>query len=517
MNIFPDITKLPQMITVKTDDGTETFEGCGTVTSGDIKITVNNGMVLLTADTSAVKRITLRWNFPMPYECRILGDAWERGYGNLEWRGFDRDRVMPWYFSAVCGENIGCFGVKTLPDALCYFSCDRKGITLVCDTCSGSSGVILRGKTVTCAEIVCTEYKGDVSDALSDFAGRLVKRSVMPDKPVYGFNNWYYAYGNSSDEEIIENTKQLARLTKGLENRPYMVIDDCWQKKHRFYSYGYNGGPWRESNADFPDMKSLAQRITETDVLPGIWFRPLQNADDSIDEKFYSDKENFILDPTYPGVLEYIAEDVRTIVGWGYKLIKHDFSVFDTFNQWGRTMEAEPCRKAHKFYDNSVTNAQITKSIYKTIFDACDGKALIIGCNCIAHLGTGYFHIHRSGDDTSGREWERTRKLGVNTLAFRAHQHRKFFFADADCAGLTEKIDWNLNKEWLKLLAYSGTPMFVSVSPVTLNKEQEAYLAQMLAAASEERETAKPVDWMNDMYPSEWIADNKEMSFEWIK
>ena len=520
MKIFPDIsTRLPDYITVKTGDGEEAFydSDSGTVHCGDATVTLNDGGIFLSACKTQVQRITFEWKIPMPANCRVLNDAWERGYCDLEWRGYAADRVLPWYFAVNDGTVTACYGVKTLPDSFCFFRCHRRGITLVCDTSNGHEGVVLGGKTICCAELVCREYDCDAFDAVADFDGVMAKNPVFPEKPVYGYNNWYYAYGNSSDGEILENASQLARLTKGLENRPYMVIDDCWQIKHRLYYYGYNGGPWREGNADFPDMKLLAEKISEMDILPGIWFRPMQNADDSMPDEFYTNKKDFLLDPTYPGVLEYIAEDVKTIVGWGYKLIKHDFSTNDILGEWGRRFGAEPCRFAHDFYDRSITNAQIIKKLYKTIYDAAEGKAIIIGCNCVAHLGTGYFHIHRSGDDTSGREWIQTRNLGVNTLGFRAHQQGKFFFVDGDCAGLTEKIDFEQNKEWLRLLAMSGTPLFVSVAPTTLNEEQENYLAEMLREASKERYVAKPLDWFTDKFPMEWEIDGKMTEFNWYK
>ena len=45
-------------------------------------------------------------------------------------------------------------------------------------------------------------------------------------------------------------------------------------------------------------------------------------------------------------------------------------------------------------------------------------------------------HLNRTGDDTSGRIWERTRRMGVNTLAFRLPQHNTFYHIDADCVGI---------------------------------------------------------------------------------
>ena len=45
-------------------------------------------------------------------------------------------------------------------------------------------------------------------------------------------------------------------------------------------------------------------------------------------------------------------------------------------------------------------------------------------------------HIQRTGDDTSGKTWERTRVMGVNTLAFCLPQHGVFYEIDADCVGI---------------------------------------------------------------------------------
>lgn len=513
---FPDISRLPDKVLIKANNAETIFDGAEKIILDDIEVNINDGKITLTADKSEVSWIKLVWRVRMPSGCRIYADAWERGYCEFDWRGIDCERPMPWYFVVNKDDKTACYGVKTLPDSFCGFKCLKGEISLKCDTLNGKSGVILGGKTICCGEIVTKEYDGiSAHKAMHDFAGVMAVNPVFPEKPVYGYNNWYYAYGKSSDKEIVENAKQLARLTKGLSNRPYMVIDDCWQVKH-WYKGGYNGGPWRESNADFPDMKALADKISAMDVIPGIWMRPLQNADERL-KNYYTNADEFLLDPTYPEVLDFIAEDIKTIVGWGYKLIKHDFSTNDILNIWGRTMGDSPAKQAYDFHDRSLTNAQIIKNLYKTIYDAADGKALIIGCNCVGHLGTGYFQIHRSGDDTSGRQWLGTLRLGVNTLAFRAHQQDKFFFIDADCVGLTEKIDFEQNKEWLRILAYSGTPLFVSVAPTTLNEEQEKYLAEMLAVASQKRELIEPVDWFSDKLPSEYIIDGKNTVFDWYK
>src|ERR1035437_4327167 len=106
--------------------------------------------------------------------------------------------------------------------------------------------------------------------------------------------------------------------------------------------------------------------------------------------------------------------------------------------------------------DSSKTNAEIILTMYQAIREAT-GETYIIGCNTISHLSAGMFELNRVGDDTSGNEWERTRKMGVNTLAFRGVQHGTFYAADCDCVGLTTKVPWAKNKQWMELVAKSGT------------------------------------------------------------
>lgn len=51
----------------------------------------------------------------------------------------------------------------------------------------------------------------------------------------------------------------------------------------------------------------------------------------------------------------------------------------------------------------------------------------------------------------------------MNTLAFTAPMHDRFFAIDADCVPLTDAIDETLGMRWLELVAKSGTPTLLSV------------------------------------------------------
>ena len=111
--------------------------------------------------------------------------------------------------------------------------------------------------------------------------------------------------------------------------------------------------------------------------------------------------------------------------------------------------------------------------------------------------------------------WERTRIQGVNTLAFRMPQHKAFYEIDADCVGLTHHIPWEMNREWLRVLAHSGTPLFVSLDPASLGTEQRRELEECLAIASQPLPMAEPLDWMTHPTPSLWRCHDGDREFTW--
>lgn len=492
----------------------------------DINVKLNQDnehlAIFLTAQTSKVKWIKLRWNnLSWDKSVRFLGDAWERGYGDMEWKGMNPNRFMPWYFCAKSEAKSVCYGVKVRPSAMCFWQVDSLGMTLFLDVRCGGSGVNLKGRVIKLADVIACEMRDCTSfEAMQEFCGQMCEDPILPKYPVYGSNNWYYAYGKSSESEILADCDYILNLTKDIENKPYMVIDDCWQEHHRLNEY--NGGPWTKGNEKFPDMKALADKLVKKGVRPGIWVRLLLNEDENIKNEWRLSHNNCI-DPTNPEALNYIKEDIKRICNWGYTLIKHDFSTFDLFGKWGFQMSPLVTDDGWHFYDDSLTSAEVVKLLYKAILDASveasNGETLILGCNTIGHLGAGYIHINRTGDDTSGVIWERTRFMGVNTLAFRLPQHGKFYEIDADCVGIDGGILWSMNKQWADVLAQSGTPLFISVRPNILNETEKQELHEILKVASKQEHHVIPVDWEETTCPECWQDKkyNINRQYQWFE
>lgn len=498
--------------------------------------------VHLAASRTPVEQVVIRWRGDLFADATsVYGDAWERGYGDLSWGPVVPERALPWYFLAVhpAGE-VSAAGVGVAPAALASWRLDAGGVTLVLDVRSGSVGVELGGREVELARVFTRRYEGrSCFAAARDFAGLLAGgTALVPPGPVYGGNNWYYAYGSSSREEILADSRLIADLAPAASasggasssagdgsNRPFMVIDDGWQLC-RWPSF--NGGPWTP-NERFGDMADLASAMREVGVRPGIWMRPLLSCSAGAASLAFPDRgldpdanwDGLILDPSRPGTLERVAEDAARITEWGYELVKHDFTTYDILGRWGFQMGARPAAGAWSFADRSRTTAEIIRRLYSTIRRAARADAgaepLVIGCNTIGHLAVGEVHLQRTGDDTSGREWERTRKMGINTLAFRAHQHDAFFAVDADCAGITRQVPWEKNAQWLDLLARSGTPLFVSAAPDAMGDEQRRAVAEAFARASVPQPLGEPLDWTRTSCPSRWRFGEETVAYEWFE
>ncbi len=484
-------------------------------------VSLSDGLRIdLAASGEAVTKIVCRWSRGLPRGLRLLGDHWERAYGDLEWRGYVPERVLPWYvlcFDPQSGVTSG-MGVETGAGAFASWRVDPEGVELTLDVRNGGAGVRLGERVLAVATVrTLASEAGETPFAFAcRFCRCLCDHPRLPAFPVYGANDWYYAYGDNSADSVRRDAALVRDLSPNRDNAPFMVIDAGW-----FPARECNGGPYVAGNDRFPDMPGLAADLNALDVRPGIWVRPLMTADAPDAWKLpavhpvWHRVGQVVMDPSVPEVLQQVRTDIARLQDWGYGLIKHDFTTFDLLGLWGGEMRdglvyGEPWH----FADTSLTTAEIVRNLYRAIREAA-GDALLIGCNTIGHLGAGLFELQRTGDDTSGKAWERTRRMGVNTLAFRMPQHEAFFAADADCVGLTEAVPWDMNRQWLDLLAASGTPLFVSADPKAVGPEQRAALSDAFARAAVPQPAAEPLDWMDTTCPGRWRFGNDVQDFSW--
>ncbi len=493
--------------------------------SEDVEVSVdearggNTLSISVASPRRPLERLHFRWWGRLPEGTRFLGDHWERSYGDLEWRGFAAERVMPWYFLAATGQGTHGYGVKTGASAFCFWQVDEDGISLWMDVRNGGSGVHLGERQLRAAEVVALRGLPDGSPfhAACALCSALCDGPRLPLSPVYGSNNWYYLYGdNMSAENVMRDAGQLAELSPVATNPPYMVMDEGWGKARE------GSGPWREDNLRFPEVPELPGRMKKLGVRAGIWVRPLISIDPRArawklarDDKPQAEGFPTVLDPSLPEVLDYLQEGLRRVREWGYELIKHDYSTFDILGRWGFAMGEELTPPGWHFGDRGKTTAEIVLQFYRALRQGV-GDAVLLGCNTVGHLGAGIFELQRTGDDTSGRDWNRTRKMGVNTLAFRLPQHRRFFLADPDCAAFSRSVSPELSRRWLNLVARSGTALFISADPAIVTAEDKSVLKTALDFAARTQPAAEPLDWMETMTPCQWQLGRNKTDFDWF-
>ena len=232
--MFETIVRRPDVVMVDQAVAEQKDILPGRYSAGDVDVETVAGAdaleVYVTAGQSAVSKVRLRWHFAEKLRGQVLGDAWERAYADLEWKNISPWQTLPWY-ALVHREGVTVgYGVMVRPGAICSWQVDPEGITLWLDVRNGGDGVWLNGRRLLAARVVSEVYEGRSAFAAAQaFCRRMCEDPILPKRPVYGANNWYYAYGRSSAEEVLADAAYIARLTEGVENRPYMVIDDGWQ------------------------------------------------------------------------------------------------------------------------------------------------------------------------------------------------------------------------------------------------------------------------------------------------
>jgi alpha-galactosidase len=472
---------------------------------------------MISAPTSEVKRIELKWESVIDPSVRCLGDAWERAYADLGWKPLGDSGVMPWYFIIHSSEGTDGYGVMTAPAAMCFWKIDDSGVTLVADVRCGGKGVQLGNRTLKACTIVSCHASAekDPLDVLKEFCHQMCPHPRFPKMPIYGFNDWNSTYGHNTIEHFVRDATVLAALAPAGADRPFMVVDDGWQANRQDGHTPDN--PWLSTNKKFgASMQELADRIKKINSRPGLWYRPLEAWSSApANQRLRGSKGPF--DPSVPEVRARIIQDMQRFKGWGFEFVKHDYSTWEVLGRWGNHMGGEITDDGWSFADRSRTTAEILLDLYKAIREGGGDDMVIDGCNAISHLSAGVFETARIGDDTSGAEWDRNWKYGVNALAFRLAQNGTFYSADPDMVALAKKdaIPWEKNKQWLDLVSRSGMTLFVSWKVDLMDDTVKAAIREAYARVVKPAGSCTPVDWMESQYPKKWVFDARRVDYNW--
>lgn len=482
-----------------------------------------DGTLILRGGTAS--RITLVWRCDLGTTTQAFGGMWERTYGDSAWRKLDvtsapRGGTHAWYVLTTDGLRTDGYGVKVQPNAFACWRVRADCLELTLDVRAGSAPVELGGRELALCTLVSRRGRAGES---AFAAGRAFCRAMCPTPrlaaaPVYGYNDWYCAYGRNTATNFLADAKFLLEAMDALPgdpvtNRPFMVVDDGWQNaRHRGGDPSKPGGQWGTVNARWGmPMAEFARQVKALRAHPGLWYRPLMP-----DEG----RTALPVDPTDPKWKHRIREEMARFVEWGMELVKIDFITYDWNDVWGYELEDSPVKKPLPAWrDCSRTTAEVILELYRTMREAAGSRMLIVGCNAIDHFAAGLFELQRTGDDTSGREWARTRKMGPNTLGMRAIHNGIFYLNDGDCVGLVKEGDvpWRLNRRWLDLVTRSGTALFISWKRQLATDPKIVHaLGMAWKKASRPMATGEPLDWLETLRPRLWLfGDESRADYDW--
>lgn len=100
----------------------------------------------LMASGDSIGLFTVTWEHTFNDDTLVLGDAWERSYGDLCFRPVSVNHVAPWYFLAQSGDSVFAVGIKTGANAFVSFTYTANSVTALVDARCGAAETNLKAK-----------------------------------------------------------------------------------------------------------------------------------------------------------------------------------------------------------------------------------------------------------------------------------------------------------------------------------------------------------------------------------
>jgi len=473
-----------------------------------------DSVVRVSAASGRATTAAVAFDLPASADWKVLARTGEGLQAKFAWHPVGAGMTVPWYVLLHDGTKNYGFGVKVRPRAMCAWRVSPGRLELLLDLRAGGRPVDLGSRTLEACEVVrCESAPYESAYATGRRLCTLMcPQPRLPKEPLLGFNDWYAAYGQNTATNFLADAAFVVSLCKGLPVRPYVVMDDGWQKfsppevkrlTGRFES-GY--GPWEASSRTFGmDMKTFCTKIAALGAKPGLWYRPLC-------------MEGKMCDPSDPAVINRICADIRRFRFWGFKFVKIDYLTADWCGHFkGIDDVGRLIRDTRAWKETKRTTAEIIGDLYRAMREAAGDDMVILGCNAVNHLCAGLFEASRVGPDTSGKDWEQTKRNGVGAIAFKGIENGTFFAADPDCAGLAADgaIPWEKNRQWIDLLSRSGMPFFISWRRTLANAEIREALADAFHRAAKPRQTAEAEDWFECSAPRRWKTADGYREYAW--
>ena len=205
--------------------------------------------------------------------------------------------------------------------------------------------------------------KEDPLKMLEELGDFYAARHELPLHPrSIGWNSWDQFRKHVTEEDMFQTQEKLNKFSG---NRvKYFVIDDGWQLAY---------GAWIP-NIKFPSgIEGFCKKITANGGIPGIWTAPLLSHDNNLPKKWlvYAPRtKQFVLDITYPGVLDYVYSIYKRLADAGIRYFKVDFT--------------NSIYEVPRLYDMREGRSGILRKLYSTIRKAIGPESYFLGC-CVPY------------------------------------------------------------------------------------------------------------------------------------
>jgi hypothetical protein len=286
-------------------------------------------------------------------------------------------------------------------------------------------------------------------------------KSIFP-LPPSGWCSWYYYYREINEKEIEKNARWLAENLKDF-GAVYCQIDDGWQGRGDEKG---NYRDWSTIDSKFPSgMASLARKIKELGLKPGIWLAPHGQSNSEVVKKwnaFLVDEKgeslsrtwegDYLLDPSRPEALNYLADLFRKLSQeWGYEYFKID----------GQPIVVREYRNKLSLMKNpQVDPEELYRQTLKIIRETIGPQKYLLGCWGIPLEGMGFMNGSRTGGDVV-IPWDGFLVALQATMRF-YFLHNIAWYCDPDVMLVRYPLTLDMARAWASLQGLTGQALMAS-------------------------------------------------------
>ena len=295
------------------------------------------------------------------------------------------------------------------------------------------------------SEVAATVYDTDLGAALAQWAQALAVSMrvdpVAPAPPVWC--SWYCYWEAVTAEDVLGNLDAIVDMRLPVE---VIQVDDGWQA---------GIGDWHAGGAWAGALASLAARVRDAGLRPGLWLAPFLVGARSALAADHPDwlvggadaghnwgQDLFVLDITRPEAAEHLQGVLRRLARAGFDYFKLDFLYAGAL-----------AGRRHA----DCTPVTAYREGLRLVRAALPEGSTLLGSGAPLLPSIGLVDAMRVGPDVAGqgqRDTPERRPAAIRTGSARSFQHARWWVNDPDCLLLRPGMPDR--EEWARFVGASG-------------------------------------------------------------